>query len=138
MSSRRRRGGLVLAAVVLITSAADAHHSITALYDSRRQVTVTGSVREFQFVNPHPWIGLDVTADGGRVQTWRLELDNRFELVNVGMRADTLKPGDVVVASGSAGRDGALSLYVRQLDRPADGLRYEQVGPSPRLRLSSR
>ena len=99
---------------------------------------MTGSVREFQFVNPHPWIGLDVTGDGGRVQTWRLELDNRFELVNVGMRADTFKPGDVVVASGSAGRDGARSLYVRQLDRPADGLRYEQVGPSPRLRLSSR
>jgi len=126
----------VLAAVVLITSAADAHHSITAVYDSRRQVTVTGSVREFQFVNPHPWIGLDVTGEGGRVQTWRLELDNRFELVDVGMRADTFKPGDVVVATGSAGRDGARSLYVRQLDRPADGLRYEQVGPSPRLRPS--
>ena len=120
----------MLAAVVLITSAADAHHSITAIYDSRRQVTVTGSVREFQFVNPHPWIGLDVTGEGGRVQTWRLELDNRFELVDVGMRADTLKPGDMVVATGSAGRDGARSLYVRQLDRPADGLRYEQVGPS--------
>jgi hypothetical protein len=37
------------------------------------------------------------------------------------------------VATGSAGRDGARSLYVRQLDRPADGLRYEQVGASPRL-----
>jgi len=40
------------------------------------------------------------------------------------------------VATGSAGRDGARSLYVRQLDRAADGLRYEQVGPSPRLRRS--
>ena len=116
--------------------AASAHHSISAVYDSRKPVTVTGSVREFQFVNPHPWIGLDVTGEGGRVQTWRLELDNRFELVDVGMRADTFKPGDVVVATGSAGRDGARSLYVRQLDRAADGLRYEQVGPSPRLRRS--
>ena len=100
-------------------------------------MTVTGSVREFQFVNPHPWIGLDVTGEGGRVQTWRLELDNRFELVDVGMRADTLRPGDVVVVTGSAGRDGARSLYVRRLDRPADGLRYEQAGSSPRLRLPS-
>jgi len=125
-------GAAVVAAVALATTL-DAHHSISAVYDSRRQVTVTGSVREFQFVNPHPWIGLDVTGDAGRVQTWRLELDNRFELVDVGMRSDTLKPGDTVVATGSAGRDGARSLYVRQLDRPADGLRYEQVGASPRL-----
>jgi hydrogenase maturation factor len=101
-------------------------------------VTVTGSVREFQFVNPHPWVGLEVTSDSGRVQTWRLELDNRFELVDVGMRSDTLKPGDMVVATGSAGRDGARSLYVRQLDRPADGLRYEQVGASPRLQWMPR
>jgi hypothetical protein len=119
--------------VVGLSAAPDAHHSLSAVYDSRRQVTVTGSVREFQFVNPHPWIGVDVTGEGGRVQTWRLELDNRFELVDVGMKSDTLKPGDAIVATGSAGRDGARALYVRQLDRPADGLRYEQVGPSPRL-----
>ena len=126
-------GAAVVATVEALAATLDAHHSISAIYDSRRQVTVTGSVREFQFVNPHPWIGLDVAGDAGRVQTWRLELDNRFELVDVGMRSDTLKPGDTVVATGSAGRDGARSLYVRQLDRPADGLRYEQVGASPRL-----
>ena len=126
-------GAAVVATVAALAATLDAHHSISAIYDSRRQVTVTGSVREFQFVNPHPWIGLDVAGDAGRVQTWRLELDNRFELVDVGMRSDTLKPGDTVVATGSAGRDGARSLYVRQLDRPADGLRYEQVGSSPRL-----
>ena len=126
-------GAAVVATVAALAAALDAHHSISAIYDSRRQVTVTGNVRDFQFVNPHPWIGLDVAGDAGRVQTWRLELDNRFELVDVGMRSDTLKPGDTVVATGSAGRDGSRSLYVRQLDRPADGLRYEQVGASPRL-----
>jgi hypothetical protein len=125
-------------AAIAFGATAEAHHSISAIYDSRQQVTVTGSVREFQFVNPHPWVGIDVASADGRVQAWRLELDNRFELVDVGMRADTLKPGDVVVATGSAGRDGARALYVRRLDRPADGLRYEQVGPSPRLRLPSR
>jgi hypothetical protein len=136
-SLTRRRSFVPLAAAIALSATVEAHHSISAVYDSRTQVTVTGSVREFQFVNPHPWIGIDV-ADGGATQAWRLELDNRFELVDVGMRADTFKPGDVVIATGSAGRDGARSLYVRQLDRPADGLRYEQVGPSPRLRLGTR
>jgi hypothetical protein len=111
-----------------------AHHSISSVYDSRRQVTVTGSVREFQFVNPHPWIGVDAD-DGGTVRRWRLELDNRWELVDIGMGPETFRPGDVIVATGSAGRDAARSLYVRRLDRAADGLRYEQVGPSPRIQF---
>ena len=136
MPGRRRHGGLVLAAVVVVTAAIDAHHSITAIYDSRQQVTVSGSVREFQFVNPHPWIGIDVTDDGG-VRRWRLELDNRWELENIGMNADTFKPGDVIVVSGSGGRDGARSVYVRRLDRAADGLLYEQVGPSPRVNFGA-
>ena len=114
-----------------------AHHSISAVYDSRKQVTVTGTVREFQFVNPHPWIGVDMTEDGA-VRRWKLELDNRWELVDVGMNAETFKSGDVITARGSAGRDGARSVYVLRLDRPADGLHYEQVGPSPSLRFSPR
>ena len=114
-----------------------AHHSISAVYDSRKPVTLTGSVREFQFVNPHPWIGLDVTdADG--VRQWRLELDNRWELVDVGMKPDTFKPGDVIVATGSSGRDGARAVYVLRLDRASDGLHYEQRGQSPSLRFQAR
>ena len=131
-----RRGGWTVAlAVAAVTGGATAaaHHSISAVYDSRKPVTVTGSVREFQFVNPHPWIGLDVASDDGGMQPWRLELDNRWELVDIGMNADTFKPGDRIVARGSAGRDGARALYVLRLDRAADGLRYEQVGPTPRL-----
>ena len=131
---RRRDWTVALLAVVLGVTA-HAHHSISAVYDSRKPVTLTGSVREFQFVNPHPWIGLDVTdADG--VRQWRLELDNRWELVDIGMTAGTFKPGDVIVATGSSGRDGARSVYVLRLDRAADGLHYEQRGQSPSLRYT--
>ena len=128
---------LLAAAWLLAAAAPAAHHSISAVYDSRKPVTVTGSVREFQFVNPHPWIGLDVTGADG-VRQWRLELDNRWELVDVGMTADTFKPGDAVVASGSSGRDGARAIYVLRLDRASDGLHYEQRGQSPSLRFASR
>ena len=130
---------LVAAAIVIAAAVpAAAHHSISAVYDSRKPVTVSGTVREFQFVNPHPWIGLDVADDSGRVQRWRLELDNRWELVDVGMTAGTFKPGDVIVARGSSGRDGARGIYVLRLDRAADGLLYEQVGQSPKLRFDQR
>jgi hypothetical protein len=114
-----------------------AHHSIAGVYDSSRPVTLDGVVAEFAFVNPHPFVVVEVTDGGGRPQLWRLELDNRFELAAVGMSADSLKRGDRVTATGSRARDGSRGLYVRRLDRPADGFRYEQVGASPRIRTSS-
>jgi hypothetical protein len=60
-------------------------------------------------------------------------LDNRWELVAIGMTEETLKPGDRLVLSGSVGRNQPRSLYVMRLDRPADGFWYEQVGMSPRI-----
>jgi hypothetical protein len=47
-------------------------------------------------------------------------------------------PADRIVVTGSVAREQASSLYVRRLDRPADGFRYEQVGSSPRVRLPKR
>jgi uncharacterized protein DUF6152 len=109
-----------------------AHHSIGSVYDSARPVTVEGRVTEFQFVNPHPVLIIDVATDGAP-QPWRLEMDNRFELSEIGMSAETFKSGDRVVVSGSMSRSEPTSLYIRRLDRPADGFSYEQVGSRPRI-----
>jgi hypothetical protein len=98
-------------------------------------VKVEGVVAQFHFINPHPFVTIDVKNDSGRTQQWRLEMDNRFELSEIGMTAETLKPGDRVVVSGSPARSQSQSLYIRRLDRPADGFWYEQVGSSPRIRV---
>ena len=117
---------------------ADAHHSIAAVYDGSRKVTVEGAVLRFQFVNPHPLLTIEVTDGGGRAQEWLLEMDNRSELAAVGVTTETLKPGDRVVVTGSLARAQANRLYISRLDRPADGFRYEQVGSRPRVRAPSR
>lgn len=133
-----RRGwlSLTVAGIAAAGTAAAAHHSIAAVYDGGRRVTLNGSVREFRFVNPHPWLAITVTEADGRERSWRLEMDNLFELSAVGMTAETLRPGDRVVVAGSPARDGTSALYIRQLDRPTDGFRYEQVGSSPRVRFA--
>jgi hypothetical protein len=129
------------ASVVVLAStaacSAHAHHSISAVYDSEQQVTVEGRVTEFQFVNPHPILVIEVLSKAGSPEIWRLEMDNRVELLGIGIDAATFKRGDHVIASGSAGRgrEGKQSLYLLQLDRPADGLRYEQIGSRPRVNL---
>ena len=132
MSGRRT---LWLALAIAISgTAVHAHHSLSA-YDSSRQVSIQGVVTQFHFVNPHPMLVVEVNDTNGKVQEWRLELDNRWELSAVGITAETFKPGDRLVVSGNRGRaQSPPSMYVQKLDRPADGFGFEQVNSSPRLR----
>jgi hypothetical protein len=119
-------------ALAICSAAAEAHHSIAGMYDESHPVTLEGSVAEFHFVNPHPFVLLLANDERGREQTWRLELDNRWELVEVGMSATTLKAGDRLTVSGSPAWKQSNALYVRRMQR-ADGFQYEQVGFSPKV-----
>src|SRR5688500_3645580 len=139
-SSRWARSLMAAGIVALCVCGATvhAHHSIAGVYDASRQVKLEGIVSPFQFVSPQPFVELDVQGAAGKAQRWRLTMDNRFELSGVGRTADTLRPGDRVVVTGSAARDNSQSLYIRALERPADGFLYEQVGSSPRVRRPAR
>jgi hypothetical protein len=122
------------ATITLGHAAVFAHHAISAVYDSTRQVTLEGLVAEFHLINPHPYLIIDVTNGTGAPEQWRGELDNRSELAEIGVTASTFKPGDRVVVKGSASRTQPRSLYVLRLDRATDGFWYEQAGQSPRIR----
>lgn len=119
--------------VAIPVLAAHAHHSVSGYYDTGKQVTLDGSVIEFQFVNPHPWVTIEVKDASGSAQRWRLEMDNLSELTDVGMTRESLKPGNRVVVTGNPAREKPQSLYLRRLDRPGDGFWYEQVERSPRI-----
>ena len=123
---------LLTAGILAATGVISAHHSIAAVYDRDASVTLTGVVAEFRLVNPHAFLTMTVDRDG-RNEVWKLELDNRSELADIGVRSDTLKPGDRLVATGSRARDGSRSIYALRIDRAADGFWYEQVGSSPRI-----
>lgn len=125
--------GIALCGLLLSGRSFGAHHSLSG-YDSSVPVTIEGVVARFQFTNPHPFLIVTVTDAQGAKKEWRLEMDNRFELEAIGMTSRTLMPGDRVVVTGSRGRTELTSLYVRRLDRPADGFWYEQVGSTPRIR----
>jgi hypothetical protein len=127
----------VTAALWLYGVSLAAHHSLSD-YESSRRTTLTGVVSQFQFVNPHPFLVLDVRDAGGTVQQWRLEMDNLWEMSEAGVTKDTLKFGDRIVVTGNPGRGQQRIMYIQSLDRPADGFGYEQVGSRPRLRARPR
>jgi Family of unknown function (DUF6152) len=127
------RGPLTVAiAMILGSIVAQGHHSISAVYDRARPVTLDGVLVEFAMVQPHPFVVVDV-KNGRETARWRGELDNRWELEGIGMNAGTLKPGDRLVLNGQSGRNQPNSLYVMRLERPSDGFWYEQVGMSPKI-----
>jgi hypothetical protein len=124
----------IVGAFWLAGVALQAHHAISTFYDTSRRVTIEAIVQELRFVNPHPFVVADVRVRDGATEQWRLEMDNRRELVEIGFTQQTLMPGDAIVVSGSPARREARSLYVRRIDRPSDGFWYEQVGSTPRPR----
>ena len=128
---------LLGAAILALAATAGAHHSIAGMYDASRNATLEGVVAEFQFINPHPILVVDVRR-GDATERWQMEMDNRRELIEIGVTETTLKPGDRIVVYGSPARREVRRLYIRRLDRPADGFGYEQAGSSPSLRPPTR
>jgi hypothetical protein len=125
------------AAILAMAAAAGAHHSIAGMYDASRSMTLEGTVAEFQFIYPHPIVVVDIRR-GNATEQWQMEMDNRGELSQIGFTETTLKPGDRVIVHGSPARREAQRLYIRRLERPADGFGYEQIGNSPRIRRLAR
>ena len=60
--------------VAAAATQADAHHSGT-MFDDKKQITVEGVVKEFQYTNPHSWLLVDVTNPDGTVTTWGFEAE---------------------------------------------------------------
>ena len=133
-----RRGVSLACGLLLGAFTAEAHHSISGMYDTRRNVRVEGVITHVEFINPHSFITLDVSETGRAPQRWRVELDDRGELSDIGMTAQTLQPGDRVIVVGSPARREANRLYLARLARPADGYSFEQVNGRPRLRSAGR
>jgi Zn-dependent alcohol dehydrogenase len=132
-SSASRTASLAALGLLLGATAA-AHHSISGVYDNGRKLTFAARVTEFQFVNPHPYIVVAAAPDAtGTAQHYRLEMDNRHELIAIGITATTFTPGDEVVVTGSVSRTEPQNLYLWRLERAADGLLYEQIGTRPSI-----
>jgi hypothetical protein len=104
--------------LVLLAPPLHAHHS-PAMFDGSRQLTLMGTVREFQWTNPHSYIQLVVKPDDGAEQEWSLEMGANVYLYNLGWRPSTVKPGDtltVTVIPMRNGKPGGLLVQATTAD----------------------
>jgi hypothetical protein len=84
--------GLAGIAVAVCTIPAVAHHSF-AMFDAGKRVTVAGTVKEFQWTNPHAYILMMVANDDGQAEQWSIEMGGPGGLARQGWVPKTLKPG---------------------------------------------
>ena len=91
--------------VVFAATVAMAHHS-AAMFDQTRQITLSGTVREFQWTSPHCYIQLLAGADHATPQEWSLEMGAPIYLYRLGWRPSTVKVGDKITVSLHPLRDG--------------------------------
>lgn len=99
------RWRLVAILSLLTASSASAHHS-GAMFDQAKQVQVSGTVREFQWVNPHVFIQLMANDERGRDVEWSLEMTAPVHLQRLGWRKSSLRPGDRITVTFHPLRNG--------------------------------
>ena len=102
-----------LLALVAFSSTALAHHS-GAMFDATRTVTLQGTVKAFQWTNPHCFIQLLVKGpDGKKEKEWSVEMGSPGQLYRNGWRPGSLHAGEQVTVVINPLRDGtAGGVYV--------------------------
>jgi hypothetical protein len=98
--------GLAIAALFFAVQPVAAHHS-GAMFDSSKVKEITGTVKEFQWKNPHIWIQVMIKNADGVMEEWSVEGGGPNSLSRQGWRATTFKPGDVVTLRISPMKDGS-------------------------------
>jgi hypothetical protein len=103
--SHRWPGSLLVLAVLAPLAPVLAHHS-SAMFDDQQSVTLTGTVKQFQWSNPHCWIQVLVADKAGPVE-WSVEMGSPSQLYRGGWRPSILHSGDPIVVVVHPMRDGS-------------------------------
>jgi len=104
---------------------AQAHHSM-AMFDQTKTITISGTVKQFQWTNPHCYIQLLAKDAKGVEKEWSLEMGAPMYLYAKGWRPSSLKPGvplKVTINPLRNGEPGGIVLTANT----ADG---KQIGKS--------
>ena len=116
-----------LTAFVLATLAS-AHHSST-MFDNAREVSLEGTVREFQYTNPHSWLIVAVQDASGKSTDWSFETVGPSNLIRAGIRKDSLKPGEKVTVKGHPLIDGRPAAGLMSVTKADGTVLYPNGGP---------
>jgi hypothetical protein len=97
---------LLAAGALSVAAPALAHHSF-AMFDRDKNLTMSGTVTEFEWTNPHVWIHMSVPDQTGKAPVWSFEMQAIQADMAGGWRSDSVKPGDKVSIEFHPLKDGS-------------------------------
>jgi hypothetical protein len=119
-----------LAAICVMAGIAPAmaHHS-DAMFNSDKEIVLNGTVKEFQYTNPHSWIQLIVpAAAAGAPVEWSIETGAPIVLLRAGIKPTALQPGDKVAIKVHPLKDGGAGGSLIEVKKE-DGSILSLKGP---------
>jgi hypothetical protein len=115
----------IIAITLLAATAAYAHHSYGATYDTKQEVRLQGKLVQFVFRNPHSFVHIEAPDQNGAQQRWAIEWAGTTQLHNSGVKRDSLRVGDEITVVGRPSRvPGEYRLLMVSLKRPLDGFTW--------------
>ena len=102
---------IALAAGLCGADSASAHHSLSQ-FQRDRTLTLTGTVKDFQWTNPHVWIEIVINGDDGMTVQWSIEGSAPAILARGGWRPSVLMPGDKISLGVHPRKDGIAGGYL--------------------------
>lgn len=119
------------ASLLLLSGMASAHHSFSA-FDMSKTAQMSGTVKEWQWVNPHCFLTLEATDASGKTVTAIFETNGPGYLVRQGWKRDSLRTGDKITVSMHPMRDGSPGGNLTGVMLPnGQTLSAEVAGPKP-------
>ena len=118
----------LLLAFFFISAPVFSHHGASA-YDNSSLTTLSGTITDFQFIQPHPLIFLDAKDANGNVTKWYVEMTAPNHLVHYGWNGHKLHAGQMIKVTGQAAKNGTKVLNLRHI-YDADGKEIP-LGPPP-------
>jgi hypothetical protein len=125
--TRKLTVSLCTAVVVLLFAGPMFAHHGAAAYETSQTTTLKGTVVDFEFINPHCQLFINVADESGNPVKWDGEFTNPGTLHRRGWTKDMFKPGDQITMIGNRAKNGANVLRVLRLQM-ADGKEITALG----------
>ncbi len=113
---------LSVSAICILAAPLWAHHAFSAEFDANRPVKLKGKVTQWELVNPHSWLHIDVKNEDGTVTNWMIEGGSPNALLRNGLTKAALPPGTEIMVEGYQSKDRG-NLAVGKNITFADGKR---------------
>lgn len=96
----------IVMGLILASAPIWAHHSFAAEFDIDKPVTLTGTVTQMEWINPHAWIHIDVKGPDGKITSWMVEGGSPNILLRRGFTKHSLETGTEIVITGYQAKSG--------------------------------